>query len=104
MEIIAGLILVVLGGCIYFLPAIVGANHRNATSIFLLNLFLGWSFIGWIAALIWATSKETPQKLVVRDKSPFVSDELQKLSSLKESGILTSEEFEKQKQKILGRF
>jgi hypothetical protein len=41
---------------IYFLPAIIAynRNHHNSTSIFLLNLLLGWSGIGWIAAIIWA--------------------------------------------------
>ena len=29
-------------------------GHRNSDSIATFNLFLGWTFIGWIAALIWA--------------------------------------------------
>lgn len=40
---------------LYFLPSIVAffrkANHRIV--ILVLNLLLGWSFIGWIAFLIW---------------------------------------------------
>ena len=41
---------------IYFLPAIVGGlnKKKNAGGIFVLNLFLGWTGIGWIIALIWA--------------------------------------------------
>lgn len=43
---------------IYFLPTIIATERhkRNALSIFLLNLFAGWSFIGWVAAIVWAAS------------------------------------------------
>jgi hypothetical protein len=43
---------------LYFLPAIIGRDKRDAAGIFLLNLFLGWTVIGWIIALIWAVSAE----------------------------------------------
>lgn len=41
---------------IYFLPSIVAysRNHTKSIQIFILNIFLGWTFIGWIVALIWA--------------------------------------------------
>ena len=41
---------------LYFAPAIVAAARRthNATGILLLNLFLGWTVIGWFVALIMA--------------------------------------------------
>lgn len=41
---------------IYFLPGIIAfaRHHRNTVAIFLVNLFLGWTFIGWIVALIWS--------------------------------------------------
>ena len=40
----------------YFLPWIIALvrGHRNAAAIFVLNLFLGWSVLGWIIALVWA--------------------------------------------------
>lgn len=44
--------------CIYFLPAIIGNKKKNNTAIFVLNLFLGWTFIGWVIALVWATTKD----------------------------------------------
>jgi len=43
---------------LYFVPAIVGGGKRNGTSIVLLNLFLGWTVIGWIAAMIWAVAPD----------------------------------------------
>jgi hypothetical protein len=42
----------------YFVPSIVAnsRNHPNVLGIFLLNLLLGWSLIGWVIALVWAVS------------------------------------------------
>lgn len=45
---------------IYFLPIIVGWKKRNAGTIFVINLFLGWTFIGWVVAFAWAVSYEKP--------------------------------------------
>lgn len=59
----------VLGGIlsllIYFIPSYIAVkkDHRNKAGIILLNLFLGWSVIGYIVALVWAMSnpRETVQ-------------------------------------------
>jgi hypothetical protein len=45
---------------LYFLPAIIGRNKSDATGIFLLNLFLGWTLIGWVAAFLWACASDRP--------------------------------------------
>lgn len=52
--IIIGLILLV----IYMLPSIVGFNKKNINAIIIFNLFLGWTIIGWILALVWAAMKD----------------------------------------------
>jgi hypothetical protein len=41
---------------IYFIPSIVALANKNpnGNSILVLNLFLGWTFIGWVVALAWA--------------------------------------------------
>lgn len=41
---------------LYFLPAIIAmARHtHNSTGILLINIFLGWTFIGWVIALAMA--------------------------------------------------
>lgn len=41
---------------LYFLPAIIAvARHtHNATGILLLNIFLGWTMVGWVIALLMA--------------------------------------------------
>jgi hypothetical protein len=45
-----------VGVGLYFLPSLIAvARHtHNSTGIFLLNLFLGWTCIGWIIALVMA--------------------------------------------------
>lgn len=42
----------------YFLPTLIGQRKSNARAIFVLNLFLGWTFIGWVVALVWATTTD----------------------------------------------
>jgi hypothetical protein len=48
--------------CSYLLPTIVAAtsSKRNTGAIFALNLLLGWTLIGWVAALVWALMHEAP--------------------------------------------
>ena len=43
---------------VYFAPCLIGGwrNHPNQVAIGVLNLFAGWTFIGWIVALVWAFS------------------------------------------------
>lgn len=57
----AVLLFVVLAG-LYFLPTIIAAGRKvpNAGSVFVLNLFLGWSLIGWVVALAMA-ARSVPQ-------------------------------------------
>ncbi|MGH9709596.1 MAG: superinfection immunity protein [Candidatus Acidiferrales bacterium] len=47
-------VLIVVGLLIYFVPSFVAnAKHSARTgAIFAVNLFLGWTFIGWLVALI----------------------------------------------------
>ena len=41
---------------IYFIPTIIALykKHDCALWIFLINIFLGFTFVGWIIALLWA--------------------------------------------------
>lgn len=53
-----GLILLAFAALIYFLPAIIAANreHHQTGPIVILNLFLGWTLLGWVVALAWSVS------------------------------------------------
>jgi len=48
---------------LFFAPTIVAIRreHRNQLAITILNIFLGWTLIGWVAALVWACTAETHQ-------------------------------------------
>jgi hypothetical protein len=43
-------------GFLYFLPIITAVlrSHPDSGAIFVVNLFLGWTIIGWVIALAWA--------------------------------------------------
>jgi hypothetical protein len=50
---------------LYFLPTVIAVNrgHHNALAISALNLLLGWTFLGWVIAFVWActqTQKRDP--------------------------------------------
>jgi len=62
-DVLVALILVIVLGVCYFLPAIIAVkrNHANSTSVFLLNFLLGWTFLGWVVAIVWAFSANTNQ-------------------------------------------
>ena len=43
---------------LYLIPALVAYNrqHPNAGAILILNLLLGWTVVGWIVSLVWAST------------------------------------------------
>lgn len=41
---------------IYFLPFIIAAGNPRGPMIFVINLFLGWTLIGWVIALAMAVA------------------------------------------------
>ena len=49
----------------YFIPWIIAINrkHMNTSAIALLNIFLGWTFLGWVAALVWAMTNDVAPKV-----------------------------------------
>ncbi len=55
---LAGIVVVVVGVALYFLPTWVAASrkHHQGNSIFVINIFLGWTVLGWVIALAWAVS------------------------------------------------
>jgi hypothetical protein len=49
--------------CLYFLPSSIAMlrGHHNTFAIFLLNMLLGWTVLGWVIALVWAATS-TPMR------------------------------------------
>jgi len=53
------LMLIIVIIVLYFLPSLVAyfRQHRNILAIFVLNLLLGWSVLGWVGSLVWSFAK-----------------------------------------------
>ncbi|AIA65027.1 immunity to superinfection [Cronobacter phage S13] len=68
MESVVGLIvllaIVVVCLAITFLPAIIAyrRKHNQKLAIFMLTLFTGWTFIGWVVAIVWASTSDVEDK------------------------------------------
>jgi hypothetical protein len=99
-----------VGLFIYFLPALIAGKKRNATAILWLNILLGWTFLGWVGALIWAL-KNDPEPPAAPyygftqddlDEQEDTSQQLQedirikRLKRLRDEGVITQEEFMQQ--------
>ena len=52
------LVLGIVALALYFIPSIIAYSreHHNRLAILVLNTFLGWTFLGWVAALVWAAT------------------------------------------------
>ena len=65
MEQLAGMgvVALVAGAVLYFIPSVVAAmrHHHQTGPIVALNLLLGWTLLGWVAALVWSLTA-TPGK------------------------------------------
>jgi len=59
---ICGMLLV---GLVYLMPTLVAVkrDHINMASILALNVLLGWTFLGWVAALVWSFSAQPNNQL-----------------------------------------
>ena len=58
------LIFAVLGLCLYFLPSFIAYSrkHLNLGAVFVANLLLGWTFLGWVISLVWALMRTETEK------------------------------------------
>ena len=54
----AGLFILIIALVIYFIPVIIACDrgHPQTYSIAVINIFLGWTFVGWVIALAMALS------------------------------------------------
>ncbi|MFD2755691.1 superinfection immunity protein [Comamonas terrae] len=116
-KLVAGLFFV-FAPALYLLPTYEAWKRQqpNMTPTVLVNIFLGWTLIGWVAAMVMAYKSTEPQKveLVYNEPAPTytpapaqpaskpsIADELSKLADLKQQGLLTEEEFNQQKARLL---
>ena len=126
-------LIVIAAGCAYFLPSYVafdlkiiddvlkGKKHRHRWLILLLNLFVGYTLIGWIILLIWSyrpgrileipvsiavaqtdiVNSEKPLKISSEKIPESPEDRLQKLADMKEKDLINEDEFNSKKEEIL---
>ncbi len=57
---IALMLLILPSLAVYFVPTIIAIvrHARNVLGIVLLNIFGGWTLVGWIIALVWSIRDE----------------------------------------------
>jgi T4 superinfection immunity protein len=67
----------------YFLPWLIAyaRGHHASLPIFVVNLFLGWSLIGWVGALVWAVMP-TPEVAAMPTPAVPTPDQQPALSPL----------------------
>jgi RsiW-degrading membrane proteinase PrsW (M82 family) len=55
-------VLIVVGIAMYWLPTFIGYRRKapNMSGVVVINLFLGWTLVGWVAAFAMAL-REIPQ-------------------------------------------
>ena len=70
---------------LYFLPSILAIHKKNHFGIFLLNLLLGWTFIGWVVCLVLAITagsnksiEEEPAEVDDTQKCPYCAEIIKK--------------------------
>lgn len=56
IEVINATLVIFFVVCIYFFPTSIAVRrgHHNKRAIFALNVLLGWTFLGWVVAMVWA--------------------------------------------------
>ncbi|MDN4292758.1 superinfection immunity protein [Citrobacter freundii] len=66
------IVILVIAIALYLLPGIIASSreHKNSTAIWVLNIVLGWSFLGWVAALVWAFTNPGIQPESVMSPTP----------------------------------
>jgi uncharacterized membrane protein len=57
-------ILWLIGILLYFVPSVIAfkRKHKNFIPILLVNIFFGWTFIGWVIALVWSFSHQNKKE------------------------------------------
>ena len=61
---IAGFIILIVSLIIYLLPSLIACerNHLNQIPILIINLFLGWTLIGWVLCLAWSLTNDSKKR------------------------------------------
>lgn len=110
---------------VYFFPTILALFTGNRIgAVFVMNFFLGWTFIGWVWALVWAVSPERRDQVIVNNHianekaTPVVQqsqpaeqtidkasllNQLSQLHSLRQNNVITEEVYEYERNELLNK-
>jgi hypothetical protein len=97
------LLILILAACIYFLPAIIGRHKRNSGAIFALNLFAGWTFVGWIIALVWACTQDDSPTIVnnhFTTTTEVSNSNLDLLNRMRNAGRISNDEYWEERKRL----
>jgi hypothetical protein len=93
---------------VYFIPFVISLFTGNRKrQVFLINLFLGWTVLGWVWAFVWAILPEdtgVPSSTRANNNPTFIKtrasvlEQLSALQHLYERGAIERAVYEKQKQ------
>ena len=103
METIGMFVMLAVAVIIYFLPLIVASlrQHPSAVAIAALDLLAGWTVLGWLAALVWSLSATVTKTTTDSPKPASSASDLYKLAELREKSLITQDEFEREKAKVI---
>ena len=64
MAMLPGFLLLLIALGLYVVPTLVALTraHHQATAIGVWNAFLGWTRVGWVATLVWASTPLSPHE------------------------------------------
>lgn len=92
-----------VGLAVYFAPYLIARarRHRQRAAIFWLNVLVGWTFFGWVAAWVWAFIVPDAAVIAGTARSESAAEELGLLAALRDKGVLDEEEFQRAKRNML---
>jgi hypothetical protein len=64
---VSAFVFIIIGIALYFIPGIIAQVRHvpNSGSVWIINIFLGWTFVGWIVALAMAARSQLPAQQVI---------------------------------------
>ena len=68
VEPVTALLALCLLAFLYFLPSVVAIIRRHqVAAVIVLNLFLGWTIVGWVVALVLAVVEKNHPAVIVHN-------------------------------------
>lgn len=88
---------------LYLIPWEIAATrkHPQSLAILVLNILAGWTFIGWVACLVWAFIKTEAPVVSVGLTPKQVEEKLTLLGDLHSKGLITETELQIQRADVL---